>query len=401
MNSDFSLLNRDVVARGLCTGCGTCVGVCPAGALEMGSILEEPAPELKGACSGCGSCVAACPGSDVNLPGLENFIFGKTRPQRKEDLGVYQFCSAAHASDPGVRHRGAAGGLVTALLVSALERGEIDCAAVAGFSAESPWRTEARLAATAEEIRAAAASKYACTPVNALLGRSVEEGYSKIAVVGLPCHIHAIRKLQASGEATHITERLSLLVGLFCASQFYYEGTRHLLAEWCGVEDFSAIRSMSYRGGGWPGHFVVELEGGKTIKVDRHEYIYHLFMTMYRRDRCEMCIDWSSELADLSVGDYWAPHMRPGEEQGTSTCIVRSLRGKEIFNAAEKAGSVVRLEELDPLVVTAGAGFEMKKHSAAFRLEQRRRFGWPAPDYHYMPDREPFPRERHSAPTTK
>lgn len=54
--------------------------------------------------------------------------------------------------------------------------------------------------------------------------------------------------------------------------------------------------------------------------------------------------------------------------------------------------------EIDPLTVTAGIGFELKKHSTALRLEQRRGYGWPVPDYHYMPDRESFPRERHQAP---
>jgi len=397
----FETLHRHIVARGLCTACGTCAGACPAGALAMGYLDLEPVPELKGRCASCGVCLAVCPGAEVNLPELEVFTFGRRRPGRREDLGYYLFCAAAHAGDPGVRHRGASGGLVTSLLLHALDRGLIDCAGVAGFSGEKPWRTEPVLASTPDEIKAAAASKYACTPVNAVLGRALERGFSRIGVVGLPCHVHAVRKMQASGEAPGISEKITLVVGLFCAAQFYYEGTRHLLAEWCGIEDFRQIKGMSYRGGGWPGHFVVELKNGQRITVDRHEYVYHLFIAMYKRDRCEMCIDWSSELADLSVGDYWAPHMKPGMEAGTSTCIVRSGPGKRLFDEAAAKGAVVRSAELDPLAVASGVGFELKKHSAALRLEQRRRFGWPVPDYHYLPDRGPFPRERHQAPEKK
>ena len=50
------------------------------------------------------------------------------------------------------------GGVATALLVQALESGMIDCAVVTDRDEE--WRTVARVATTADEIRAAAGTKY-------------------------------------------------------------------------------------------------------------------------------------------------------------------------------------------------------------------------------------------------
>ena len=159
------------------------------------------------------------------------------------------------------------------------------------------------------------------------------------------------------------------MVGLFCASQFYFEGTRHLLTEHAGISDLAAVTSLTYRGGEWPGHLVVRVQGGEEKAVDRHQYMYHFLMPGFKRDRCEMCIDWAAELADISAGDYWVP------EAGSksSAYLVRSEAGQELINQAGKAGAL-ETEEIDPQRLYSGIGFELKKHAAAFRLKQRGKF---------------------------
>lgn len=397
---DFNDLKKEIIDTGLCTACGTCAGICPTASVRMADLDGEPAPELAGTCAECGTCGLVCPGKNIPLRDLEQFTFGRLRDITPLDLGVYRYCASGFAHNSDVRFRGASGGMATALLMHALQSGTIDCALLAGFSKNAPWRTEARLATTPAEIAGAAQSKYACVPVNTLLGEALAAGYKKIGVVGLPCHIHALRKIQLHREPAGLADKLSLTIGLLCASQFYFEGTRHLLTEWCKIDDFSVIKEISYRGGGWPGHFVVNLNDGRTVTVDRHKYVYHLLIGIYKRDRCEMCIDWSAELADISVGDYWHPLMKPGEEQGTSSCIIRSEAGDRLFSDAAARGGISS-EPLDALTVTASIGFEIKKHGAAFRLAQRKRFGWPAPDYQYLPQWKPFARDTHLAPEGK
>lgn len=393
----FRELNALVVQRGLCTACGTCAGVCPNQALKMTLEDNEPIPRQGGECNPCGVCSTICPGMDIPLPELERLTFGTTRPCSQVDLGVFRFLTRAHALNLDTRLKGASGGVATALLVYALNTGMIDCALVAGFANAEPWRTEAKLATTAEEIRACAQSKYAAVPINAMLGEAVRQGYQKIGVIALPCQIHAIRKIQLRRVPSPLAQKISLVLGLFCGSQFYFEGTRHLLVEWCKVEDMRDIVSLSYREGEWPGHFVVKRRNGDTISIDRHSYVYHHLIANYKRDRCEMCIDWSAELSDLSLGDFWDPGMKPGIELGTSTCIVRSQRGEDLLRAAVAAGSI-DTEDIDPLTVAASIGFELKKHAAVFRLSQRQRFGWPVPNYHIRLDGEPFAKEHHMAP---
>jgi NAD-dependent dihydropyrimidine dehydrogenase PreA subunit len=59
-----------------CDGCGICVAVCPAGALELRSgraVLARPS-----LCEYDGSCEPACPRSAIQLPYV--VVFGPARP---------------------------------------------------------------------------------------------------------------------------------------------------------------------------------------------------------------------------------------------------------------------------------------------------------------------------------
>jgi len=400
MKMGFTQLENLVIRRGLCTGCGSCVGVCPNGALEMTRVYGEPMPVCRDKCSECGICFRICPGSDVPLLKLERYFFGRNRKFTLADLGVYRGSYVGYAGEEIIRIKGASGGVVTALLVHALEKGIIDCAIVAGFNKEKPWLTEAKLAKSKKEIIDAAQSKYAVVPVNMLFREAVKAGCQRVGIVGLPCHIHAVRKMQYYDIPRDIAGKIKLTIGLFCASQFYFEGTRHILVEWCGVDDMEEIANLEYRGGEWPGHFVVKLHSGETITIDRHRYVYHMLMPNYKRDRCEMCIDWSSELADIAVGDYWATPTIGDSFSGTSALLVRSLVGEELIKSAVEE-KVLYLEVLEPEKLCSIVGFEMKKHGAAFRLAQRQQFGWPTPNYHMKVDYTPFFREFHLAPEKK
>ena len=134
MNVRFDELKNLVSNRGLCTLCGTCIGVCPNKCLELFHDNEEPLPVLNGKCSSCGICYATCPGKDVPLPELEKFIFGKVRENRPDDLGIVIYSGRGYATDAQIRQAGTSGGMTTALLKYALDAGIIDCALVTGFS---------------------------------------------------------------------------------------------------------------------------------------------------------------------------------------------------------------------------------------------------------------------------
>ena len=401
MRSCFIELKDHVVSKGLCTGCGTCVGVCPHQCLMMKKEKDEPEPALAGNCPGCRICYESCPGKDIPLENLENYVFGSKREQSSQDIGVCRSIVRGHACDSTVRRLGTSGGIVSAILQFGFDLGLIDSALLTGFDEETPYYVKPSLVTSRNQVVAFAQSKYAMVSVNELLGTAARSPeVHKLAVVGCPCHIHGIRKLQMNNMRPDITRKVTLLIGLFCATQFYFEGTRHILSEECGLSSLKEVQRIQYRGGEWPGHFIVETQSGKRIEVDRHHYVYHLLLPGYRRDRCMMCLDWSSELSDFSVGDY-GPVKEDGENQlGESTLIVRSAMGEEFLREGEQKG-YIKTEPLEKNHILASPGFELKKHSAGYRWFQRRLYGWPIPDYQYEPDFKPVSRKTYFLPEKK
>ncbi len=95
-------------------------------------------------------------------------------------------------------------------------------------------------------------------------------------------------------------------------------------------------------------------------------------------------------LADVSVGDYWAPEMIRGVP-GLSAAILRTETGRKLVDSAERA-NCVRTEPIQRDNFFRGL-FEQKKHGGAFHILKRREYGWATPDYH-LPLVYPSPMRR-------
>jgi coenzyme F420 hydrogenase subunit beta len=243
-----------------------------------------------------------------------------------------------------------------------------------------------------------ARSKYGGNPpVNALLSKAIlEKGFSKLGIIGCPCHVHGIRKIQFSQKTRRIARSIKLVLGLFCGTQFYFEGTRHILGELCGIGSLDDIAMIDYRWGDWPGRFYVKTKTGREVLVDRHEYVYHNFLPYWQRDRCTMCIDHTAELADIAIGDFWVPGAKAGDP-GWSLVIARNELGIQLLKQAEEEGYIIK--HAFDMSGQAPSGAELKKHRSPFVLERRKRYGIPVPDYGFTLGHEPGERRPvHRAP---
>jgi coenzyme F420 hydrogenase subunit beta len=58
------------------------------------------------------------------------------------------------------------------------------------------------------------------------------------------------------------------------------------------------------------------------------------------REECNICVDYSAELADIAVGAI-------GSASGWSTVLTRTPRGEDILNGAVEAG-YLEMKRLDP-----------------------------------------------------
>ena len=128
---------------------------------------------------------------------------------------MYSNCYLGYSVDDDIRYDSSSGGVITSLLIYALEKGIIDGALVTRMNKDNPFEPEPFIAKNKEEIIEAAKSKYCPVPLNKLINEILKSENLKIAVVGLPCHIHGIRKAEMLNES--LRNRIVLHLGIFCS----------------------------------------------------------------------------------------------------------------------------------------------------------------------------------------
>jgi coenzyme F420 hydrogenase subunit beta len=355
-----------VVKRKLCTGCGTCAGICPQEAIEMAVNSRKGCYEPridKRLCTHCGLCRQACPGHSVDFDSLNDALFGDV----PEDiaLGRYLGCYIGHAPDETVRHDCASGGLVSSLLIFALEEGLIDGALVTRMRGDNPLRPEPFVATTREEILSAAGSKYCPVAVGSALNEILPTR-GRFAVVGLPCHIQGIRK--AEQQIPKLKERIRYRIAIACSLDYSFRGTEHIL-QTLGVRP-NEVESLQYRGRGWPGSMSIRLKDGTEQTLPLADYFQQL--TPYSLRRCTLCSDMLGELSDLTCGDAWIPDVMQKDKAGSSFVVSRTPGAEELLEAAASK-EAVELSELGIKELLASQGnalFKKRKLKARMRLFQ-------------------------------
>lgn len=375
----MGLTIQKVLDDHLCCNCGTCAGVCPQQTISLSldkhSRVYEPHIRSD-ACSGCGICYETCPGHYVDFKGLNRDLFGK----EAEDiiLGSYLGCYIGHATESRVRYKASSGGVVTGLLIYALEQGIIDGALVTRMNKDRPWEPEPFIAKTRDEIIEASKSKYCPVPANIMIKEllSAEED-EKFAVVGLPCHIQGIRK--AEQVYKKLKSRVILHIGIFCSHTDTFWQTDYLLKSM--EVSKGDLKSIRYRGDGWPGTMSVQLKNGKDSSIPYHKAIFPHVLWFNAMNRCLYCCDLTAELADISVGDPWIPEVTAIEEVGQSIFIVRTEDANNlILHAAHDKFLNVTPIPVEKVKESVSTG-ESKKVDVQIRMSFRRMIGKSVPDY--------------------
>ena len=190
-------LYDEVIQSGLCTGCAGCVIACPhdvigythePGAYKPFHLEDELGPDncIHGE-KGCTTCTRACPRFRHWEPEADEHLFARVR-EPDEPAGVYQDILLARASDDMVHRMGQDGGLVSALLIWARENDYIDAALVSYLEGDGhSWKAKPGVAASNDEILAAAGSRYTYSANTLAIGEALERGHKRLALVGMSC----------------------------------------------------------------------------------------------------------------------------------------------------------------------------------------------------------------------
>jgi coenzyme F420 hydrogenase subunit beta len=370
-------LEQAVIDADRCVQCGVCVAACPTDSIGIG---EDELPKLVKMCTGCSLCWDFCPrgglrheatwrvgsahqngnnatngsgsngsgsnGSGSNGSAREHgFITGNGEARSVEGIGhVYEsYTARVEPTIEGAQD----GGVVSALLISLLEAGEIDGALVARESRDEPWKGEAFLARTPEEVRQSAGSFYNQTLA---LAHVDFEGYElppnpRVAVVGTPCEIEGIKAMQARPWTwgSSRVEAITLTVALLCTKSFNYE--KLMLEEvrdnrGVDLEEVGRVDVMR-------GKLIVEDKSGQTIFEEPIRDFHGAALK-----GCDECADFMGHAADISVGSV-------GSAEGYSSVLIRTEEGLEAFShvrdklltrSLDKPQALDKLDALDKRV---------------------------------------------------
>jgi len=208
---------------------------------------------------------------------------------------------------------------------------------------EGPFNRVPFFATTKEELIEAAGSHYdisqgvvslerynSFVPTITKLKSVVSSDAMSIAVVGTPCQINSIRKMQElSILPAHIVK---YTFGLFCNLNFSFNAEARKKLEEKFDFLFDDVEKLNIKE-----NLIIQL------KNNRVKYIDFKDIHEFARPACFACRDFSNVYADISFGGL-------SSKDGYTTSIIRTNIGKKIYNNALKKGVIKESSELNTSV---------------------------------------------------
>src|ERR687893_437025 len=229
-------LEKSVIDADRCVQCGVCVAACPTDPVGIGN---GDLPKLVKMCTGCSLCWDFCPRGGLQYEKTWKIV-GNGEARTIDGIGHVEESYTARV-DPmidGVQD----GGVVSALLISLLEAGEIDG-----------------------------------------------------AVVGTPCEVEGIKAMQARPWTwgSSQVEAITLTIALLCTKSFNYEKLMlEEIRDQRGVDLDNVGRVDIIRG-----KMIVQDLDGETIFEEPIRDFHGAALK-----GCDECADFMGHAADISVG---------------------------------------------------------------------------------------------------
>lgn len=327
----FKDLIAEVQERGICGKCGGCVSFCSAGEFNALGIEEDGTPKWvdEDKCLKCGICYLICPQITV--------LNRELREKRdwKPPIGHYLSLHSARTTNRRIGEVCTDGGVVTSLLTYALKKHLIQAAIVS--RKVGPFRRQPVIVTEPEELIDAAGShfeeslhldeigkKYSTFSPTVREVRSLgRRNLEKIGLVGTPCQIYTIRKMQLLNIIP--ADPVCLTIGLFCMENFSFDSKARRRLEKKLKTELTRVKKLN-------------IKDDVIVTTDKNETIHLPFDAVdeVARSACFACPDFANDYADISCGGLGSP-------DGYTTVVIRTPIGERIYNGARQARAIKEL----------------------------------------------------------
>jgi coenzyme F420 hydrogenase subunit beta len=283
--------------------------------------FADPAP--RGLCTDCGvsrmqdasACGRACQFIKPDYPSMEKQIHGRSASDRADEpfFGVTLAMHRAALTQPRAGAQWT--GLTTRLAERLLETGTVDAVLTMVADPADRWRPMPAIITNAADMAQARGMRMGYAPLLALLEPARAAGHRKIAVIGIPCQIYALRALEKrlGFDALYV-------IGTPCSDNTTTANFHSFLARLTDAPD--TVIYLEFRA-----DYHVELrftDGTKRLipflKLPIADLPPDFFPTT-----CRTCVDYTNRLADITVGYMGG--------EGDQWLILRNARGQAMLDA--------------------------------------------------------------------
>jgi len=344
---------------------------------RTGGVLDAPgifapvvAPSApRSFCTDCGvsrtaepkRCASACQFIRPDYPGLEEKVHGRARdPERADELhfGPYRSMLRARLKSPADGAQWT--GIATRIGERLLAGGHVDAVLTVAPDPDDRWRPVPVIVTQPEAMAHCRGMRMGYAPLLALLEPARAAGYRRLAVIGIPCQVYALRALE---------EELGLeqlyVVGTPCSDNTTTENFHAFLARLDDAPD--TINYLEFR----PDYRVeIRHDDGRKRTIP----FLNLPISDLPRDffplTCRTCVDYTNVLSDVTVGYMGG--------EGQQWLLVRNARGQALIDLlgdelqAQAPGDKGKRKN-------AVAGFIANTERAAGGLPVRRMPNWVRP----------------------
>jgi coenzyme F420 hydrogenase subunit beta len=288
------------VPRGLCTDCG---------------ISRTAAPKR---------CATACQFIQPDYATLEKRVHGRARDSARPDEIFFGPFRRMHRAALRAPRDGAQWtGIATRIAERLLERKSVDAVLTMAPDPADRWRPVPVLVTTPEGMAQCRGMRMGYAPLLALLEPARALGYRRIAIIGIPCQVYALRAL----EAELGFERL-YVIGTPCSDNTTTERFHEFLT--LLSDEPASITYLEFRA---DYHVELRFTDGRVRTIPFLQLPISQLPPDFFPLTCRTCVDYTNALADITVGYMGG--------QGAQWLLVRNERGEELLRLL---GDEIRLE---------------------------------------------------------
>ena len=332
------------------------------------------APALpRNLCTDCGisrsaepkRCASACQFIQPDYPALEAQVQGRARdPARPDELhfGPFRRLLRARLAPPlaGAQWTG----ITTRIAERLLETGAVDAVLTMAPDPQDRWRPVPVLVTKPEGMAQCRGMRMGYAPLLALLAPAQAAGYKRLAVIGIPCQVYALRALEKELGLDKL-----YVIGTPCSDNTTTERF-HTFLGLVAAQIGTAPADITYLEFRADYRVELRLANGQTRLMPFLQLPIAKLPADFFPLTCRSCVDYTNVLADITVGYMGG--------QGEQWLLVRNQRGEELLGLL---GDEIHTSAPGSAGKRAGAvtGFMKNVERAAGGLPLRRMPGWLRP----------------------